>query len=70
MSACENVTPAILESSNSLGLKPSVLAAPMSQLKLRPPKEEQVRGEQHSVLQEAHFGRKTAVGCGDLAGAR
>ncbi len=52
MSVCENVTPAILESSNSLGLKPSVLAAPVSPLKPRTPREAQVRGEPHSVLQE------------------
>ncbi len=52
MDACENVTPAILESSGRQGLEPNDPASSVSELKLRPPNEEHFAEKEVFVRQE------------------
>jgi len=57
MNVCENVSPAILESASSAGIKSTVLAAPVLEPDVQTCKEE-VATEQHSAPQEGAEARK------------
>jgi DNA polymerase-4 len=58
MDACENVTPAIAESRNAVGLDAIVLSAALPELELLPPREEKLAGEQAAVSQELIVAKK------------